>query len=407
MRLRLLAIALLATGLLFSGCAPVGQSEAASKSTAAKVQKAPTPHVQDLIDKYQLEVVDYAYTKEAIGNGTRNGAKALLIDARPNQKYLKGTIPSSISIPDTQIDQYIGQMDKVAKDKEILVFCGGWGCEKSPIVAGYLKEKGFTNVKLYQAGKPEWTKKNYQEIGLPVAQSALEKDSALFMDARPRPKFLAETIPGALYMNDTELDKLKGRFPADKSTPIIPFCGGYQCHKSHVVANTLMGLGYTNVKVFAGGLPEWKKANLRTTAGAKKVAATGDTPKKDVFVDDIKVGVDEGTVDGEWFNALLLSNRVPANVVLVDVRSPADFAAGHMKGSINLETGNLEAADLEAKLPKDKVVIFTCGSGARAMEALMKLQEAKHDVSKVMYFDANISCDADNNCEIEVNEPLG
>jgi rhodanese-related sulfurtransferase len=298
-------------------------------------------------------------------------------------------------------------MDKVAKDKEIIVFCGGWGCEKSPIVAGYLKEKGFTNVKLYQAGKPEWAKKNYQEIGLPVAQSALEKDSALFMDARPRAKYLAATIPGALYMNDTELDKLAGRFPADKSTPIIAFCGGYQCHKSHVVANTLMGLGYSNVNVFAGGLPEWKKANLSTTGGAKKAAVAAAAPKKDVFVDGIKVGVDEGTVDGEWFNALIQDNKVPANVVLVDVRSPVDFTTGHIKGAMNIEAGKVEAAELAAKLPKDKVVIFTCGSGARAMEALMKLQEAKHDVSKVMYFDANISCDADNNCEIEVNEPLG
>lgn len=406
MRLRLIGIILVMVGLLFSGCAQVDNSVASNKAVSQPLS-APTPHVQNLINKYQLEIVDYEYTKEAVANGTRNGARALLIDARPNSKYLKGTIPSSISIPDTQIEKYIGQLDNVAKDKEVIVFCGGWKCEKSPIVAGYLQEKGYTDVKLYQAGKPEWAKKNYIEIGLPVVESAFNKDSALLMDARPRKKFIGETIPGAIYMNDQELDKLAGRFPMDKSTPIITFCGGYQCHKSHVVANMLIELGYSNVKVFAGGLPAWKKAELRTTSAKKKTPAVAAAPQKAVFVDGVKTGADEGTVDGEWLNGLMVSGKVPANITLIDVRAPVDFKTGHINGSINIEAGALSAAELAAKLPKGQVAIFTCGSGARAMEALLKLQDAGIDVSKVMYFDANINCNTENKCEIEVNEPLG
>jgi hypothetical protein len=41
------------------------------------------------------------------------------------------------------------------------------------------------------------------------------------------------------------------------------------------------------------------------------------------------------------------------------------------------------------------------------MEAYIKLKDAKLDVSKAMYFDANVKCDPKNNCEIKVNEPLG
>ena len=351
-------------------------------------------------------MVDFEYVKKAIGNGTRTGAEAILIDARPAKKYDTGTIPSSLNIPDTQIEKFIGQLDGVAKNKEIIVFCGGWKCEKSPIVAGYLKEQGYSDVKLYQAGKPDWTPKSYLEVGTPVVKSAMDNDNAVLMDARPRKKYLSETIPGAVYMSDTELDRLEGRFPADKETPIIAFCGGYSCHKSHVVANRLLGKGYTNVKVYAAGLPEWKKAGMRTTAAAQKAAADS-TPKESVFVDGVKAGVDEGTVDGEWLHALIKSNNVPENVVLIDVRPPVDYEAGHLNGSINIEAGHISAEELAGKLPKGKVVIFSCGSGARAMEAYLKLQEAGLDVSKVMYFDANITCDKDNMCEIEVNEPLG
>ncbi len=400
-----LSIAL--ASLLLSGCAST-QPETGVAAASEKVLTEPTAHVKGLIEKYKLENVDYTYVKSAVGNGTRSGAKAILIDARPNPKYLSGTIPSSLNIPDTQIDKYIGQLDKVAKDKEIIVFCGGWDCEKSPIVAGYLKDKGFSNVKLYQAGEPEWKTKSYLEVGTPVIEGAFKKNGALLIDARPYAKTLAESIPGALYMNDEDLDKLSGRFPVDKNTPIITFCAGYECHKSHVVANKLLELGYTKVSVYAGGLPAWKEAKLPTTAGSKKEATVADTtPKKDAFLEGVKLGVDEGMVDGEWYKAQILAGKVPANVAMIDVRTPSEFANGHLKGAINVEAGKMSASEFATKLPKGKIIIINCSTGGRAMDARMKLKEAKFDVSKVLYFDANIKCDSTHKCEIKVNEPLG
>lgn len=407
MKLKTLGASIIVAGLLFSGCA---ESQPTTPVVpAAATLSAPTPHVKGLIEKFKLDNVDYAYTKAAIGNATRGGAKAILIDARPNPKYLSGTIPSSLNIPDTQIDKYIGQLDKTPKDKEIIVFCGGWDCEKSPIVAGHLKSKGFTNVKLYQAGEPEWATKSYLEVGVPVVQGAFKNNSALLIDARPYAKTLAESIPGAIYMNDEEMPKLMGRFPTDKNTPIITFCAGYECHKSHVIANKLLELGYKKVSVFAGGLPAWKEAKLQTTAGAKKevAPAAAAAPKAAVMVDGVKVGADEGTVDGEWYKAHIVAGTVPANIAIIDVRSPAEYANGHIKGAINIEAGKMSAADFAAKLPKGKVSIINCATGGRAMEAHMKLKDAKLDVSKVMYFDANIKCDASGKCEIKVNEPLG
>ena len=405
MRLKIFASSVIVAGLLLSGC--TNQPEATGTTPSVKVLSEPSLHVKELMEKFKLENVDYAYVKAATGNGTRDGAKALLIDARPHPKYLTGTIPSSLNIPDTQIDQYIGQLDKVAKDKEIIVFCGGWECEKSPIVAGYLKNHGFTNVKLYQAGEPEWVSKDYPEVGLPVAQSAFKNNSALFMDARPYAKYIAGTIPGALYMSDEEMDKLQGRLPIDKATPIISFCEGYSCAKSHNLAKKLQALGYTKISVYAGGYPEWKTAGLQTTAGGTKKVEVAQTPKKDIFVEGIKLGADEGTVDGEWYKALVLSHKIPSNVAVVDVRGADEFANGHIKGAINIEAGKMSPTELAAKLPKGKVVIMNCSAGGRSMEAFLKLKNAKVDVSKIFYFDANIKCDKSSQCEIKVNEPLG
>lgn len=404
MKLKVFASSIVVAGLLLSGCTTQPETSA---TPSAKVLTEPTAHVKSLMEKFKLENVDYAYVKAAIGNGTREGAKALLIDARPNPKYLASTIPSSINIPDTQIDKFIGQLDKMAKDKEIIVFCGGWDCEKSPIVADHLKSKGFTNVKLYQAGEPEWISKNYPEIGLPVVQNIFKNNSAVLMDARPYAKYMAGTIPGALYMSDEEVDKLKGRLPADKMTPIVAFCEGYSCAKSHNLAKKLQEFGYQKMSVYAGGYPEWKEAGLQTTAGGVKKSEVASSPKKDAFVEGVKLGEDEGSVDGEWYKALILSDKIPVNVAVIDVRTAGEFANGHIKGAVNIEAGKLNAKDLAAKLPKGKVVIFNCSAGGRSMEAFLKLKDAKIDVSKILYFDANIKCEKNGKCDIKVNEPLG
>ena len=399
MKFKLLGALAVSAALLFTGCA----TNEVVVPTAKKQLTAPTAKVAKLIKKFNLEIVDYEYIKKAIGNGTRKGAKALLIDARPAKMYVKSTIPSSLNIPDTQFDKFVGQLDTVKRDKEILVYCGGWHCGKSPKVAGMLKKKGFINVKLYQAGEPEWKKKNYVEVGTPVVAVAYKKGSAVLIDARPYKKYLGATIPSSVSIPDTAMDKLAGRFPADKNTPIITYCGGYNCHKSHAVADRLLSLGYKNVKVYAGGLPQWKKDGMATTGSKAKKVLKKDAPKSANMVTGIKLGEDEGTVDGEWFKANL--GKLP-NVQIVDVRSPSEFKVGHLKGAINIEAEKLKAKEFYAKLPKGKTIVFNCSAGARSMEAWMKLNDAKLDVSAIYYFDANLDCKG-TTCKIEVNEPLG
>ena len=376
-----------------------------SFSTEIETLTAPTNNVLELIQKYQLEQVDYNYVKKAINQGNRNSVNAILIDARPEIKYQKGTIPSSLNIPDTKFDEYYSVLKDIPKEKEIIVYCGGYNCTKSPIVAEKLKEKGYTNVKVYPAGEPEWNKLSYLEIDTSVVKAYQEQNLALIVDARPYAKFLQETIPGAISIPDTNLSKLIGRFPINKKEKIVVFCGGYSCEKSHVVANKLKSLGYEEVMVYAAGLPAWKESGEATTAFTKTVTQE-KIPKKEQFSKNgLKLGSDNGSVDGEWLKKQILDDKVPSYIQIVDVTSNNEFKTGHIKGAINIEAGKISANELLEKLPKNKTIVFNCTTGGRAIEAWSKLKDAKFDMSEIFYLDANISC-KDNNCKIDVNEPL-
>ncbi|MEA2099077.1 MAG: rhodanese-like domain-containing protein [Campylobacterota bacterium] len=351
------------------------------------------------MNKYQLDVIDYNY----INNKLNKKSNVLIIDARPQKKYLISHIPTAILLPYAEFEKNNSKLDSINKNMEIITYCGGYGCTKSPGVAGKLKKMGFSNVKIYLGGMPEWSKKNYSVIETKAVLSAYKKNDALLMDARPYKVYIQGTIPGSLSIPDTKIDTLSGRFPRDKTTPIITFCGGHKCYKSHKLAKFLILEGYKNIKVYAAGMPDWKKAGCATTH-RKFVAPAEKSSKKTVSNNGVVIGEDEGTVDGEWFKSQL--DKLPKTVQIVDVRPKSDFEAGHIKGAINIYGENITAKEFLEKLPKNKTIVFSCASGGRALEAWMKLNDAKFDISNIFYFDANIDCDH-NRCKIEVNEPLG
>lgn len=78
------------------------------------------------------------------------------------------------------------------------------------------------------------------------------------IDSRPAArKYDPGHIPTALNIPDTQFDKLIDQLPADKSTLLIFYCDGVECMLSHNSAFRAEKLGYTNVKVYAEGYPDW------------------------------------------------------------------------------------------------------------------------------------------------------
>ena len=69
---------------------------------------------------------------------------------------------------------------------------------------------------------------NYAAVSLEYVAQLYEANETVIVDSRPkRAKFDKGHIPSAISIPDTQFDKLKGKLPADKATPLIFYCGGF------------------------------------------------------------------------------------------------------------------------------------------------------------------------------------
>ena len=69
---------------------------------------------------------------------------------------------------------------------------------------------------------------NYAAVSIEYVAQQYEANQMIIVDSRPkRPKFDKGHIPSAISIPDTQFDKLKGKLPADKSTPLVFYCGGF------------------------------------------------------------------------------------------------------------------------------------------------------------------------------------
>ena len=89
-------------------------------------------------------------------NALKKG-NAVVIDSRPPRKYKKGHVPGAINIPTTRFEESQGALPE-DKGAELIFYCGGYKCPLSAKGAAKAKALGHTNIKLYQAGYPDWVK---------------------------------------------------------------------------------------------------------------------------------------------------------------------------------------------------------------------------------------------------------
>jgi len=69
----------------------------------------------------------------------------------------------------------------------------------------------------------------------------------------------------------------------------------------------------------------------------------------------------------------MTSDATPQKPIIIDVRSPLEYASGHVEGSVNLPLDRFVEAYAAVIQDKAKQVVVYCASGARSSQAVQFL----------------------------------
>ena len=101
--------------------------------------------------------IGVAEAKARLDKGT------LFLDARPVEFYKLGHIPGARPLPEDDFDNWFAKLEPILRAQlEVIVYCSGYGCEASHLVARRLKQRGVPALILHQ-GWPEWQAAGYPE----------------------------------------------------------------------------------------------------------------------------------------------------------------------------------------------------------------------------------------------------
>lgn len=85
-----------------------------------------------------------------------------------------------------------------------------------------------------------------------------------------------------------------------------------------------------------------------------------------------------------------ISQKELKDVILVDVRTPDEFHAGHLPSAININWYDADFAEQFSKIDKNKTIYFYCKVGGRSIKAADRLLSLgyKHVVNLEGGYDA-------------------
>jgi rhodanese-related sulfurtransferase len=280
-----LSTALLATGMVFTGCAAQSGVEAPKAKTAKHSE---------------FKNISFA---EAVKLQESNGA--LFLDARPAKLYKKATVMGAMHMDVKQFDK-LKQYLPADKATPLVSFCNGPKCHLSGKLAKKLKALGYTNIVIYPGGGPEYAKNN-KAMGLKKECKAAKAAGAY------KPELPAITVNGVkLHLlpedgvaNEDGIidqfwfaDQIKNDTVA-KGIHIVDVRKPERYNASHIKG--AINVPFENEKIDASKLPKEGIIVFYCNTGMKSMDARGvlsDDMAKRVFVFDATYKCDDKTNKG-------------------------------------------------------------------------------------------------------------
>lgn len=233
-----------------------------------------------------------------------------------------------------------------------------------------------SNSKEYEAplaNKTKTTNNNgiIHNVSVSEFKTALQIADVTLVDIRTPQEYQQGHLEGAINIDwyQRSFRNLVLHIPKDK--PILIYCrSGNRTSKT---SGVLKSLGYSEIYNLERGINQWiiEKAPI-TNIDSKK-----NTDFQNKIQKTKTENIAETNLMGKIYNVSAVDFQKVAQmkkVSLVDIRTPQEFAQGHIKNAINIDWYQRSFRDLIQDIPKDKPIAIYCRSGNRTSKAANLLQ---------------------------------
>ncbi|MCX7931994.1 MAG: rhodanese-like domain-containing protein [Rhodovarius sp.] len=319
----------------------------------------------------------------------RDGRELAILDAREEGEFGGGHLFWASPVPLSRKEL---RVPKLLPNRSVRIVCTDGGEGYAEALADWLRGQGYRHVSVLEGGVPAWVAAGYLAFsGVNVPSKAFgewvehhygtrsidpgELQALIaagrplaILDSRPREEFRRMSIPGAINVPGGELVYRIADLVPDPATMIVVNCAGRT--RSILGAESLRRAGVPN-PVFAlrNGTMGWELAGFACAHGREESYPPG-TPRHAALARSRaerfarQAGV--RLLDPQDLPRLLA--EPDRTTLCLDVRSPEEYAAGHLPGFRHAPGGQLvQATDHWVAVRHARLVLTDMGNGARAL----------------------------------------
>jgi rhodanese-related sulfurtransferase/predicted metal-dependent enzyme (double-stranded beta helix superfamily) len=328
------------------------------------------------------------------------GGELAILDVREEGVHSRGHLFLASSVPLSRLELRIGRLVPLLATRIVLVDDDEALAQRA---ARVLRALGYRDLHVLAGGNPGWKAAGYEiYTGVHVPSKAFGEHvehhdntpriaaaelkakidagaDLVVLDSRPMSEYQVMNIPGALDCPGAELVYRVHQAAPRPETLVVVNCAGRT--RSIIGAQSLINAGIPNqVMALKNGTMGWHLAGLELERGKDRTAPapSGDALEKAKaaaqkvakrfsirFVSQAEI---EKLKDGR-------------TVYLFDVRSPEEYAAGHMPGSISAPGGQLvQATDTYAAVQGARIALVDDHGVRATMTASWLLQMGWQEV---------------------------
>src|SRR6266568_3399195 len=343
-----------------------------------------------------ITLIDVATVRRWLGDG----GEVAFIDVREDGQHGAGHPLLAVSLPYSRLELAIGQLVPRRSCRVVLVDDGDGVAETA---ARRLAGLGYGAIQLLEGGIAAWSaryplfpstnvpSKAFAEIvehdyGTPaITATELDRrrragEKIVVLDSRPLDEYARFHVPGAITCPGAELVLRVADLVPEPDALVVVSCAGRT--RGIIGAQSLLSAGIPNpVMSLEGGTQAWRLAGLdledgMTTALQPASPAAVAAAQRRAAAVAARFGV--RSIDRATLSAWQ-GESGHRTTYLLDVRTPAEFATGHLGGSVSAPGGQLVQAIDRWVATRGARLVLIDDVGARAVMTAQWLMQMGWD----------------------------